>query len=156
MEKAELFFDVFAIQPDSREHYAVEYTSWKELLSFDVLSRSIREYGIEVVCAAILYEMTFFGMEESAVDRERKKLVESVDEIKSGESAEIISFDDYKKELFGRLGDVDSYAFEKSCIEEEYTDVARRINEGILRELLSDYEKEHWMEVPDTRASTER
>lgn len=156
VEKAELFFDVFAIHPDSREHYAVEYTSWKELLSFDVLSRSIQEYGIEVVCAAILYEMTFFGMEESAVDRERKKLVESVDEIKSDESAEFTSFDDFKKELFGRLGDVDSYTFEKSCIEEEYTDVARKINDGILRELLSDYEKEHWMEVPDTHASAER
>ena len=152
MDKAELFFDVFAVKPDSREHYAVEYTSWKELLSCDVLPRSIKQYGIDAVAAAILYEMTFFGMEENAVERERKKLDVCVSELNNADNTDFTSQADFNNELFERLNDIDDCALEVSCLEEEYTAVARTINQGILKELLSDYERANWKKVPEILA----
>ena len=57
--------------------YAFELSPWREVLGYEVNIANAREAGVAAFCAAVLYEMTFFGFDEKAVDAERKKLYDS-------------------------------------------------------------------------------
>lgn len=57
--------------------YAFELSSWREILGYDVNIANTQEVGVAAFCAAVLYEMTFFGFDEKAVDAERQKLYDS-------------------------------------------------------------------------------
>ena len=59
--------------PDS---YAFELSPWNEILGYELDTRNIQDVGADELCAAILWEMTFFGFEESHVEEERKRLEE--------------------------------------------------------------------------------
>lgn len=58
--------------------YAFELSPWREVLGYEVNIANAQEVGIAAFCAAVLYEMTFFGFDEKAVDAERKKLYDSL------------------------------------------------------------------------------
>lgn len=60
--------------------YAFELSPWCEVLGYEIDIANAREVGIAVFCAAVLYEMTFFGFDEKAVDAERQKLYDSFHE----------------------------------------------------------------------------
>lgn len=62
------------------QRYAFELSPWCEVLGYEIDIANAREVGIAVFCAAVLYEMTFFGFDEKAVDAERKKLYDSLHE----------------------------------------------------------------------------
>ena len=62
------------------QSYAFELSPWREVLGYEVNVASVREVGIAVFCAAVLYEMTFFGFDKEAVDVERQKLYDSLHE----------------------------------------------------------------------------
>ena len=57
--------------------YAFELSPWCEVLGYEVNIANAREVGVAAFCAAVLYEMTFFGFDEKTVDAERQKLYES-------------------------------------------------------------------------------
>lgn len=57
--------------------YAFELSPWCEVLGYEVNIANAREVGVAAFCAAVLYEMTFFGFDEEAVDAERQKLYDS-------------------------------------------------------------------------------
>ena len=59
--------------PDS---YAFELSPWNEILGYELDTRNIQDVGADELCAAILWEMTFFGFEESHVEEERERLKE--------------------------------------------------------------------------------
>lgn len=65
------------ILPDS---YGFEFSPWKEVLGYQVDEKSIMELGKACILAGVIYEMTFFGFDETQVDRERKKLNEAIAE----------------------------------------------------------------------------
>ena len=46
-------------------------------MGYEVNIANAQEVGITAFCAAVLYEMTFFGFDEEAVDAERQKLYDS-------------------------------------------------------------------------------
>ena len=57
--------------------YAFELSPWCEVLGYEVNIANAREVGVAAFCAAVLYEMTFFGFDEKTVDAERQKLYDS-------------------------------------------------------------------------------
>lgn len=60
--------------------YAFELSPWCEVLGYEIDIANAREVGIAAFCAAVLYEMTFFGFDEKTVDAERQKLYDSLRE----------------------------------------------------------------------------
>ena len=60
--------------------YAFELSPWCEVLGYEVNIANAQEVGATAFCAAVLYEMTFFGFDEKAVDAERQKLYDSLHE----------------------------------------------------------------------------
>ena len=60
--------------------YAFELSPWREVLGYEVNIANAQEVGAVAFCAAVLYEMTFFGFDEKAVDAERQKLYDSLHE----------------------------------------------------------------------------
>ena len=59
------------ILPDS---YAYDLSPWEEILGYEVDPYNILEVGPVPLAAAVLWEMTFFGFDESRVDAERDEL----------------------------------------------------------------------------------
>jgi|GEM_PF-499249 hypothetical protein len=60
--------------------YAFELSPWREVLGYEVNIANAQEVGIAALCAAVLYEMTFFDFDEEAVEAERQKLYDSLHE----------------------------------------------------------------------------
>ena len=60
--------------------YAFELSPWCEVLGYEVDIANEQEVGVAALCAAVLYEMTFFGFDEEVVDTERQKLYDSLHE----------------------------------------------------------------------------
>ena len=60
--------------------YAFELSPWREVLGYEVNIANAQKVGIAALCAAVLYEMTFFGFDEEAVEAERQKLYDSLHE----------------------------------------------------------------------------
>ena len=66
------------ILPDS---YAYEYSPWDEILGYEVDPCNLLMVGPIPLAADVLWEMTFFGFEESRVDAEREELHRRADEL---------------------------------------------------------------------------
>ena len=64
--------------PDS---YAYEYSPWDEILGYEVDPYNLLMMGPIPIAANVLWEMTFFGFEESQVDAEREELHRRADEL---------------------------------------------------------------------------
>lgn len=60
--------------------YAFELSPWREVLGYEVNIANAQEVGIAALCAAVLYEMTFFDFDEEAVEAELQKLYDSLHE----------------------------------------------------------------------------
>ncbi len=89
------------------ESYSFMLSPWNEILGYEVEPRNVEEVGSAVLCAEILYEMTFFGFEEETVEAERQKLHDSIREF---EEIRRLPEEEQKKhfipaeELFAKLG----------------------------------------------------
>lgn len=62
------------------QRYAFELSPWCEVLGYEIDIANAREVGVAAFCAAVLYEMTFFGFDEKVVDAKRQKLYDSLHE----------------------------------------------------------------------------
>lgn len=66
------------ISPDS---YAYDLSPWAEILGYEVDPDNAFEVGPVPLATAVLWEMIFFGFEESQVDAEREELRRRADEL---------------------------------------------------------------------------
>ena len=65
---------------DFPQTYAFEFEIWNKILGYEVDLRNVRAVGATALCAEVLWEMTFCGMTEEAVEAERRKLDEALRE----------------------------------------------------------------------------
>jgi len=75
----DLFYSVDGIN-EVGEEYGLDFTPWLEWLAFDVSDESVEAYGINVVTAEVLWEMTFNGYTSKTIEEATEKLDESVKE----------------------------------------------------------------------------
>lgn len=82
---------------------AFEFMDWEEILAFPVPTVLFDIYGKEVVLAAILSEMTFFGVDSEDLEESQNKLQKSIDEYKEAEETGNIQTIPWKqvREQFG-------------------------------------------------------
>ena len=62
------------------ESYAFEFSPWTEILGYEIDVRNACDVGATELCAAVIWEMTFFGFDEEQVEAERQKLHEATRE----------------------------------------------------------------------------
>ena len=79
-ELAEEEIERLAHLRDFPESYAFEFSPWNEILGYEINVRNTCDVGTAELCAAIIWEMTFFGFEEDKVEAERQKLHEAARE----------------------------------------------------------------------------
>ena len=65
---------------DFPESYAFEFSPWNEILGYEIDARNACDVGAAELCAAVIWEMTFYGFEEAKVEAERQKLDEALRE----------------------------------------------------------------------------
>lgn len=118
--------------PDS---YAYEYEAWNDILGYHIDENNAEKFGKAKLLADILYEMTFFGFEETEVDKERiilKQRTEEIDNIlklpKEEQEKHFISWNDMKKE----------FGIEEDSPEEELHN-RNEMNKEILYNFLQSY-----------------
>lgn len=81
--------------------YAFELSPWCEVLGYEVNIANAREVGVAAFCAAVLYEMTFFGFDEKTVDAERQKLYDS---FREAEALDKLPPEERSKHFFSEEG----------------------------------------------------
>lgn len=73
----EQFIDVCLREVDSKEIFALDFTSWSELSSYKILIRD--DLSTHEIAAHILWEMTFWGFSEEEI-KKQKEVTLSYDE----------------------------------------------------------------------------
>lgn len=58
--------------------YGLEFTPWNELISMYITQETLNSLTKEEIVAACLYEMTFFGFEETTVSSEMQKIFDNL------------------------------------------------------------------------------
>lgn len=78
------YIDVSGIQVFNSDNksYGIEFCPWKDWVSMHITRQSLDNFTKEDIVAACLYEMTFFGFTDAAVQEEAKKLKDSIEECK--------------------------------------------------------------------------
>ena len=97
-ELGDLFIKVEKVEEDGEEYlnlcgvdvilnndmrYGLSFTRWKDWVSMFITQETLHTISKEEIIAASLYDMTFFGFEESKIQAENKKMCESIEEMKS-------------------------------------------------------------------------
>ena len=92
--------------PGHIESYAYEYEPWDTILGYIVPPHIIGSPMQYIFTASVLYEMTFFGYDEKELDKERKELEESIEEIEQFKSLppeqqkdQLESIEDFEREF---------------------------------------------------------
>lgn len=104
--------EVFGVQDNDTECYALEMTPWSEWLGFKVIQKSVDIYGKLVFVAECLYEMTFVSFDEAEIAKQVKELNEISERIKNGKEKTYTA-----EEVFAELKE--KYGFDDSEDEEE-------------------------------------
>jgi len=66
--------------PDS---YAYEFEDWNEILGYKTDDENIVTFGEARLLACVLYELTYLGVNEEAVEKERRALKNAVKDVKN-------------------------------------------------------------------------
>ena len=92
--------------PGHIESFAYEYEPWDKILGYIVPPHIIGSPMQYIFTASVLYEMTFFGYDEKELDKERKELEESIEEIEQFKSLppeqqknQLESIEDFEREF---------------------------------------------------------
>lgn len=85
--------------------YSLVYTPWEQWLGMDIDLQTLQDYTAAQVAAHCLWEMTFYGYEESQVQAERDELQRRVDALEAMTEKErkerLIPWEQVRKELEG-------------------------------------------------------
>lgn len=79
-ELAEEEIERLACIRDFSATYAFEVSPWDEILGYEIDVRNACDVGATELCAAVIWDMTFFGFDEGRVGAERQKLHEAARE----------------------------------------------------------------------------
>lgn len=135
-EPGKFMYDVFGVKPNDKEHYAIEFSPWKEWLSLVVVEKCIKAYGAAAFVAHSLYELTFFGYDVLDVETRIKKETEILNgrhaEIENG-TAKYVSWDKVREEL----GYMDDRTDEEKEAEQKQRERIISDNQIIYERLLS-------------------
>ena len=92
--------------PGHIESFAYEYEPWDKILGYIVPPHIIGSPMQYIFTASVLYEMTFFGYDEKELDKERKELEESIEEIEQfkllppeQQKEQLESFEEFEREF---------------------------------------------------------
>ena len=66
----EKFIDVCLREVDSKEIFALDFTSWSEISSYEILTRN--DLSTHEMAAHILWEMTFWGFSEEQIKKQKE------------------------------------------------------------------------------------
>lgn len=80
----ELSYREDILENDLPEHYSWMLTDHNKVMGYLIADTSLTLANIDSVLAEILYEMSFFGYTQEALEEERKKLDESLKDIEEG------------------------------------------------------------------------
>jgi len=58
---------VYARNPHENENFGIEITPWKEVLGWSINPDSLASFDREVLTAAVLWEITWFGYDEETI-----------------------------------------------------------------------------------------
>lgn len=114
---------------DFPESYAFEFSPWNEILGYEIDVRNARDVGAAELCAAVIWEMTFFGFDEAQVEVERQKLHEA-----ARESEEISKLpEEEQRKYYVPMEEV----FAKFGIPERTEEEKREAHRKLCREVLT-------------------
>ena len=107
-------------------HYSFSFSEKEQVAGYEIAQKSVDEYGIEAICAAIAHEMQVFNFGEETDKKEQffEDIKESIRKIDSGEE-KCVPADEALKEL--------KASFRKKCTPEqnEYFDAQDEFEEKI-------------------------
>lgn len=118
--------------------FAFELSPWEEVLGYEVDEHSVSEFGAVCMLANVIYEMTFFGFTKDQIDRERKKLEESLAEVEKIDKLPLEEREKYyipAEKVFEELGYRDERTDEEK--EEEQKKRRRKILYNQLQKYLA-------------------
>lgn len=90
------YVNIFLNDLENGERFGLDFVDWSEALSFTV-KNSLKMSDTEMV-AHILWEITFWGFSEEAVNEQKQITLKSIDQAESGEF-EAINLEDLINEL---------------------------------------------------------
>lgn len=70
--------DVYGIVPDDPMGYALDFIDWREVLGMEISEEITEKYVWTDILAHIMYEITFYGYSNEAVEENRKVILEEV------------------------------------------------------------------------------
>lgn len=84
--------------PEIEQTYALEFSKWEEWAGMTIDYMTMEQFSNEDIVAFCMYEMTFFGFEQEAIQEQLDDLNERIDSIKDG-TAVTYSWDEVKQRL---------------------------------------------------------
>lgn len=107
-EQLEQLCTKFPMSPIS---YGFEFTKWEHVLGWDVYEGNIQELGVQNCIYALLYEMSFNGMDRESQEERKAELEQSVAESEAifampeeERAKHLFSFDEVKQHLKDEFG----------------------------------------------------
>ncbi|RJQ30088.1 MAG: hypothetical protein C4589_03935 [Peptococcaceae bacterium] len=80
------------------ETYALDFSTFAEWAAYPLSEEVLASLPPEEIAAHVLYEMTFYGFSEEAIQQKKRELEKAVEEVESGK-AELIPLEEVLKSL---------------------------------------------------------
>ncbi|MEO8712394.1 MAG: DUF6557 family protein [Parafilimonas sp.] len=107
----EHYVDVSGVQPDEapstpeiNNSYALEFTPWAKWLGMQIDDAAFKKFTEPEILSYILYEMTFAGFDETAIQKQKEELDKQIEAIENmteeEKKKEFISWEEVKKKFF--------------------------------------------------------
>ena len=77
------YLDTHGLDRHDGVKYAIEFSPWKDWVTMFVSKETLENLTNEEIVAGCLYEMTFFGYEDSAVQDKHQELINNIAEAKA-------------------------------------------------------------------------
>lgn len=123
--------------------YAVEWTEQAEILGYYIAENELTNYYLTDLLVDILYEASFFGIEQEDLPKEKRELDQAIEEVESGDT-KTVTYDEMVKEL--GLGEMDQFSSEekkyRSKVFEYQQKIADSSNQKAIQEILQDVDSE--------------
>jgi hypothetical protein len=97
-EIGEEYYDTNAINIKEKQNYAIEFTRWEQTANYKISTTTLKNYRPDEIVAHYLWEITFIGYTQEPIQKELKKLNNTVKRIKEGKE-KMIPWEDVKKNL---------------------------------------------------------
>ena len=100
-EEANEYYDSCGyLKPNEEDMYSISFERWEKLLGMEVDDISLESYIEPYLIAIFLWEITFYGFEQSKVKEELDEIKRRLDALESGKG-KTIPFEEVLKKVFG-------------------------------------------------------